>query len=179
MPKKNQVKIKYTISLKSIFNLPAESVSNTVWVAWKRGSKSANKGESKHVLVDKERQALLNEEFMINSTMTQDEKTKAFDAKKIEFTFKEVRPPRNIHSLTIFFQEVNKKTKPLGKVVVNLAEYTATGNRDTVTIPLVLKKKTDKGPSLKVLCITANNNLLIVLVSLVSKLSGPILISTP
>jgi len=76
-------------------------------------------------------------------------------------------------------QEVNKKTKPLGKVVVNLAEYTATGNRDTVTIPLVLKKKTDKGPSLKVLCITANNNLLIVLVSLVSKLSGPILISTP
>jgi len=46
---------------------------------------------------------------------------------------------------------VKKKAKPLGKATLDLAEYNKNGQLyDGVSVPVALKKKKDKGPSIKV-----------------------------
>jgi len=88
MPKKDEIKAKYTISLKNVFNLD-DCDGKTIFISWKRGSKGANSGESKKVTVSG-KIAVFGEEISIDSTLQQEKKSKKWESKKIEFVLKEV-----------------------------------------------------------------------------------------
>ena len=127
-----------------------------VWIAWKRGSKNANKGETKKVHVSS-KIAVIGENITILSTLIQDEKTKKFDEKKLELTIKMVRLIDlnfSLFHLHRNHQDLNKRVKPLGTVVVDLGEYGNQGDHD-LSLPIKFKKKPKeappKPPSMKVL----------------------------
>jgi len=89
MGKKIDVKVKFTVVIKNVFNLDAETEGKEIWVAWKRGKKNVNKGETKKVTVSG-KIGVIGETVNIQSTLCQDEKTKEFDEKKLELFVKEV-----------------------------------------------------------------------------------------
>lgn len=128
MPKKNDVKIKFKVSLKSLYNLGGEEEGKNVFVTWKRGNKSKNKGESKKVPV-KKGMAMLGDEFELDCTLFQDAKTRKFDSKKLEIVVK---------------REDGKRGKDLGKVTVELGEYGTAGDYDSLTFPLGAGKSSKK-----------------------------------
>jgi len=89
MGKKIEVKVKFNVTIKNVFNLGAGSDGKSYCVVWKRGSKSQNRGQSQKAEVSGGI-ATFGDIFTIVATMLQDEKTKKFDTKKLEFTLKEV-----------------------------------------------------------------------------------------
>ena len=89
MGKKNAIKVRFNITLKSAFNLGAESDGKPYSIAWKRGSKSKNRGQTKKTEA-KGGIVTFGETFTLVATMLQDEKSKKFDTKKLELTVKEV-----------------------------------------------------------------------------------------
>ena len=93
MPKKIEVKVKFVVTIKNVFNLEEDSEGKEVWISWKRGKKSQNKGDTKKATVNSSRIAVIGENFTIQSTLFQDEKTKKFESKKLELNVKQVRHP--------------------------------------------------------------------------------------
>jgi hypothetical protein len=89
MGKTNEIKVKFNITIKSAFNLGGESDGKSYSIAWKRGSKSKNRGQTKKVDA-KGGIASFGETFALVATMLQDEKSKKFDTKKLELVVKEV-----------------------------------------------------------------------------------------
>lgn len=169
MPKKHEIKVKFEIGLKSFFNLDNDLNGKFVWISWKRGGKSENKGETKRVLVSS-CMAVFGQTISLASTLFQDDKTKKFESKKLELVFKEVihicliNQHWIVHlniaifkmcpfllsyncrkddrlTLLLFKQEYKKKAKLLGKIGVELADYGKQGEYKGVTIPLKSKKK--------------------------------------
>jgi len=93
MWKKDEVKIRFQLSLKEVQNLETEMVGQPIWISWKRGSKEHNKGDSQKVKVVKGGTATCNDTLSIDSTLFQDQKTKEFKGKSLELFLKEVRHP--------------------------------------------------------------------------------------
>lgn len=82
---KECVKVHFDIVVKTAENVPA---TGNVYVQWKRGKKSDNKGESKHVPV-KDKKAVFEESLEISSTLYKIPK-KGYESKNISITLKEV-----------------------------------------------------------------------------------------
>lgn len=104
MPKKDEIKAKFVISLKNVFNLE-DCDGKTIFVAWKRGSKGANSGETKKVAVSG-KIVVFGEEITLDSTLLQDTKSKKWESKKIEFVLKEVPAP---FFATLLSHEIHRK----------------------------------------------------------------------
>eukprot|EP01087_Luapelamoeba_hula_P013718 TRINITY_DN393_c0_g2_i1.p1 TRINITY_DN393_c0_g2~~TRINITY_DN393_c0_g2_i1.p1 ORF type:complete len:938 (+),score=285.04 TRINITY_DN393_c0_g2_i1:237-3050(+) len=138
MPKKDEIKAKFVIMVKTAFQLDVEAEGKPVFVSWKRGSKAANKGETRKANASG-KIAVFGDEIAIESTMEQDTKTQKWESKKLEFVIK---------------MEDKKRAKVLGKAELELGDYCKNdGNFDSVVISGGDKKKKkgapDAGPSLK------------------------------
>lgn len=92
MWKKDEVKIRFNVTLKGVQNLDTEMVGQPIWISWKRGSKDQNRGESEKAKVVKGGTAACSDTFSIDSTLFQDAKTKEFKGKSLELFLKEVSP---------------------------------------------------------------------------------------
>ncbi len=90
MPKKDEIKVRYNITLKNVLNLGNDCEGKSYYVSWKRGTKSKNKGQTKKAEANKG-VVSFGELFVLECTLLQDEKTKKFESKKLDVTFKEVR----------------------------------------------------------------------------------------
>jgi hypothetical protein len=102
---KSTVKIKFDVTFKGVSGLgPPDggSSSREVFVAWKRGSKKGNRGETKHAALTStgpkgSASAQWNETFSLQATMLHYERLKKFDKKMIDVTLKEVLHPPSTH----------------------------------------------------------------------------------
>ncbi len=88
---KNKLKIKFEVALKTVSNISAKSNEKYVYIAWKRGKKKGNRGESKRVKVTNGVANFADETFTFEATLVQFEKLKKFEEKKMELSLKEVR----------------------------------------------------------------------------------------
>lgn len=91
---KSTIKVKFEVTLKNIAGLATSTKDAEVFLAWKRGSKKGNKGETKRALLtagagDKSG-ALFNETITLQATMLHYERLKRFDKKPLDVTLKEV-----------------------------------------------------------------------------------------
>lgn len=92
---KERVKVHFEITFKSAENVPC---TGNVYVQWKRGKKSENKGESKHVPV-KDKKAIFEETVEISATLYKIPK-KGYESKNISITLKEVSSHIHIYLAT-------------------------------------------------------------------------------
>lgn len=127
---KRNVKIKFTLHLKSLLNLSPALNDSDVSIAWKRGSKKTNKGESegarvKHGAAEwKKPQAV-----SIDATLIQYPTLHKFQQKTIEFTLK---------------QSTDKKATAVTTFEVDLAQYATDKTDELVTFPIVASKVKSK-----------------------------------
>jgi hypothetical protein len=96
---KSTVKVKFEITFKGVSGLGPvgdKDGAREVYLAWKRGSKKGNRGETKHAPLAAGAKdagaAQWNETFSVQATMLHYERLKKFDKKLIDVTLKEVRP---------------------------------------------------------------------------------------
>ncbi|ELR24502.1 DIL domain containing protein [Acanthamoeba castellanii str. Neff] len=128
---KRNVKIKFTLQLKSLLNLSPALNDSDVSVAWKRGSKKTNKGESegarvKHGAAEwKKPQAV-----SIDATLIQYPTLHKFQQKTIEFTLKQSTDKKKANAVTTF--------------EVDLAQYATDKTDELVTFPIVASKVKSK-----------------------------------
>jgi DNA repair ATPase RecN len=127
MGKKNAIKVRFNVTVKSAFNLGAESDGKPYTIAWKRGSKSKNRGQTKKVEA-KGGIVTFGETFTLVATMLQDEKSKKFDTKKLELLVK----------------EEDKKSREVGKLTIELGDYASAGKHGPFTVALGDDKKSKK-----------------------------------
>lgn len=83
---KECVKAHFDITLKTADGVPLSS--GNVYVVWKRGKKSGNSGETKHVVV-KDKKAVFEEVISLSCTLYKIPK-KGYEAKNLSVTLKEV-----------------------------------------------------------------------------------------
>lgn len=97
---KECVKVHYEIGLVMAENVVAGA---SVYVQWKRGTKSENKGESKHVPVKDKKALFDNAVIAFDSTLYKQSSSnkKQYESKNISITLKEVCPFYISHHLLI------------------------------------------------------------------------------
>lgn len=117
----------FELTIKTAENVPS---TGNVYVQWKRGKKSENKGETKHVPVGKDKKAVFEELVEISATLYKIPK-KGYESKNISLALKE---------------EKGKKGTSVAKTVIDLAEFA--GNRDENRSFSLKSKKSKVAPTL-------------------------------
>jgi len=121
-------KVKYDITIKSVENTTNNGVP--VYIAWKRGSKPENNGETKRVVVE-DNKASFEETISLDCTIFKTAK-KGYLPKNLTFNL---------------YQELIKKDS-LGKITIDLTEYIGVPLGQTRTLEFKPAHRTDTPPSL-------------------------------
>jgi hypothetical protein len=82
--KKNKVKVKFEFVVLRAINLPSKLNGRDVKVAWSKGKRKSNKGESEPVAVQNG-SAIFDYGFTIEASLSQDASSQHFESKKIAF----------------------------------------------------------------------------------------------
>eukprot|EP01104_Vermistella_antarctica_P018896 TRINITY_DN717_c2_g1_i1.p1 TRINITY_DN717_c2_g1~~TRINITY_DN717_c2_g1_i1.p1 ORF type:complete len:1200 (-),score=468.87 TRINITY_DN717_c2_g1_i1:99-3698(-) len=138
--RRRKVKVKATVVLefKRAFQLPSKSNDNHVFVAWRRGAKKDNSGETDPITVTK-RVALMNQVVECPCTLIFDQKTQKVEEKSIALSLKQKSPGGE------------KKATTLGSIRQDLSSYSVHGTNQLLSLPL---SKKSNGPSIEMLVIT-------------------------
>jgi hypothetical protein len=94
--KKNKVKVKFELEALRVLNLPAKLNGREVRLAWSKGKRKSNKGESEAVVVQNGT-AMFDYKFVIDASMSQDANSQQFESKKIAFYLRVRACPPPLH----------------------------------------------------------------------------------
>ena len=135
--KKNFIKLFYEISFEKIENLSKNlPMDSEIYIKWERGSKKQNQGKSSELKVKRGiNEFPKNEEPLKIVCSLKKKSNETFSAKKISF-----------HLISV----QNKKTKIIGKLFINLADYIMHGGEKTVSLPFTSKSSTSELLTLKI-----------------------------
>ncbi|KYR01299.1 hypothetical protein DLAC_02020 [Tieghemostelium lacteum] len=123
-------KFQFDIKLLNVENVP--KTDGAIFIAWKRGSKASNNGQTKPVSATG-KSVQINHQFTLVTTLQKEKPPKrTYEEKNISISIKE---------------EKGKKSSTLGKTVLNLADFTSSTNGKDQFKMISIKQK--KGSALQ------------------------------
>ncbi|KAL6050050.1 Chromatin assembly factor 1 subunit A [Balamuthia mandrillaris] len=147
MPKKKtEIKVQIELTLKTLYNLSKELNGKEVAIAWRRGSKAENRGESKTSAI-RSGIAVFGDQFTLHCTLFQDPSSLKYEGKKLELLVKQQGEGSSSSSK----KSTSGGGKPLAKAVVDLTEFATSGIKENISFPLVMKGEHHKKKGSKII----------------------------